>query len=169
MRMYADPGLREPGAPVGAVDDDLRKLASDLFQTLREWPGVGLAATQVGILRKVFVFDLEEGGRGVCVNPEITWESEETELDEEGCLSLPLDIRLNIPRSTKIRFRCMNLDGKTEEYEVEGFKARVFQHEVDHLNGNLIIDRASAAERREALRELRERLIVQELAREAYS
>jgi peptide deformylase len=121
--------------------------------------GVGLAATQVGVLRRLFVFvDGEEGPRAV-VNPQIVERSDETEPDEEGCLSLQ-GVRVPVDRALRIVVEGLDADGAPVRYELEGYGARVVQHELDHLDGVLIIDRTDDEHRKEALRVLRPRIVL---------
>lgn len=157
VRQYPDAALRSPARMVDAVDDDVRKLAERMSDVMERSHGVGLAAPQIGVLRRVLVYRLsaEEEAR-VIVNPKLSELSDETDIDTEGCLSL-LGGELQIPVERSLRLVLEGLDGKGEEVrlEAEGFQARVLQHEVDHLDGVLIIDRAAEEDRRAAMRELR--------------
>jgi peptide deformylase len=139
-----DPLLRQSSAPVERVDDGVRKLAADMLETMYDAPGIGLAAVQVAVPRRLIVLDTAdtetEGKKPiVMVNPEILTLGGESDSYEEGCLSLP-DVRIDIERPTKARVRYVDLDGAMREIEAEGLLARAIQHEVDHLNGKLIID-----------------------------
>ncbi len=154
IRKFPDPVLKEKTLPVEKIDDELHKLIKNMADTMYAAPGMGLAANQVGILKRVIVVDVDEGLM-VFLNPEITWYSDETEEGEEGCLSVyPQEIQVMVPRSTKIRFKAMNEKGEPVEFEAEGLFARALQHEVDHINGMLILDRTSPEERRRTLKEL---------------
>jgi len=129
---------------VGRVTKELRVLADDMMQTMYEAPGIGLAAPQVGVLKRLFVMDCvkEEGAtaRPVALfNPEVTWVSEEMNTYEEGCLSIP-EQYADIERPAEARVRWMDLDGKIQEEQFDGLWATCVQHEIDHLNGKLFID-----------------------------
>jgi peptide deformylase len=141
---------------VTVFDDDLAQLAADMYETMRAAPGVGLAATQVGRLLRMFVYDAgEEGGSGTLVNPEISWASEETVEAEEGCLSLP-GTYYPVTRAVAVKVRAQDVTGAPVEKEGEGFLARIFQHEIDHLDGILFIDRLAPELRKEAMKALRD-------------
>lgn len=155
IRTLGDPILRSKSSPVTTFDAELAQLASDMHETMRT-RGVGLAATQVGRLLRMFVYDPgEEGERGTLVNPEIIWRSEETEEAEEGCLSIP-DTYYPVTRASKVRVRAQDLTAAAVEVEAEGFLARIFQHEIDHLDGILFIDRLAPEVRKEAMKALRD-------------
>jgi peptide deformylase len=161
VRQYPDPALRVAAAPVGAVDADVRALIERMTDVMTRSHGVGLAAPQIGVLRRVFVYrtDAEERPRAL-VDPRIVEHSEETASDAEGCLSL-LGGELVVPVMRAVSVSVAGLDprGEPVEYEAEGLPARVIQHELDHLDGVLIIDRTDPEERRRALRELRLRAV----------
>ena len=148
--IHPDPRLRKPAARVEAVDDEIRALAGDMLATMYEAPGIGLAATQLGVMRQVFVMDCagkdEPAQPTVLVNPEILWRSEETETNEEGCLSIP-EVYEDVTRPARVRLRWMGLDGETHQAEFGGRWAVCAQHEMDHLNGRLFIDYLSAVKR----------------------
>jgi peptide deformylase len=154
IRKFGDPILRSPALPVTEFDDRLAKLASDMRETMLAAPGVGLAAPQVGIPRRLFTFDSGEEA-GAYANPEIIWRSDDTQEGEEGCLSVP-GIYFPVTRAMKVHVRAQALDGGRIEREAEGFLARIFQHEIDHLDGVLFVDRLEAEHRREAMRLIRE-------------
>jgi peptide deformylase len=117
--------------------------------------GAGLAAPQLGALRRILVYRLRDDDRPrVLINPRVTWSSDETEIDVEGCLSIG-EITVEVPRAVALRVEALDDDGKPVRLEAEGFEARVVQHEMDHLDGILILDRTTKEQRREALRELR--------------
>jgi peptide deformylase len=157
VRQYPDPALRVPANAIAEVDDEVRNLVERMSEVMRRSHGVGLAAPQVGVLRRVFVY---RGGADepvrVLINPQLGERSEETEVDTEGCLSL-LGGEVTVPVERHVRVVAVGLDesGATVEVAAEGLEARVIQHEIDHLDGVLIIDRAPKEDRRAALRELR--------------
>jgi peptide deformylase len=154
IRKFGDPVLRSPGLPVVDFDDRLAKLAADMRETMLAAPGVGLAAPQVGIPRRLFTFDSGEES-GAYANPEIVWRSDGIQEGEEGCLSIP-GIYFPVTRATSVRVRAQSLEGDPIEREAEGFLARIFQHEIDHLDGVLFVDRLEAEHRREAMKLIRE-------------
>ncbi len=142
-----------------ATDKTLGPLAAKMAKVMYEAPGVGLAAPQIGVMKRIIVFDLTEDKTGlsaVC-NPVILESSGECETEDEGCLSLP-GITVPVERACKVTVEGMTLDGKALRIEAEGLTARMFQHEIDHLDGLLIIDRATREDRREALKRYRDAL-----------
>jgi peptide deformylase len=145
-----DPLLRKKSEPVERVDEGVRKLAADMLETMYDAPGVGLAAVQVGIARRVVVLDTakeEESPRPlVLINPEIVSLGTDVRQHEEGCLSIP-DVRVDIERPSSLTVRYTDLDGKRQELKAEGLLATAIQHEIDHLNGKLIIDFLSRLKR----------------------
>jgi peptide deformylase len=153
VRQYGDPVLRMKAREIEAVDDDVKRLAERMTALMHEAQGVGLAATQVGVLRRVFVFS-DEGEDRVVVNPVITKSSKETELDEEGCLSLR-DVLVPVERAVAVTIEGRGVDGEPVKLELELPSSRIVQHELDHLDGMLIIDRTDAESRRAALGKLR--------------
>ena len=155
LRFMGDPVLREKARPVAAFDQALKRLAGDMVETMYETHGVGLAAPQVGVSGRMFVFDDGETGPIVIVNPELH-EAEGEQDGEEGCLSLP-GIYFNVVRAERIRVRGSDLNGDPVEMEGVGLLARILQHETDHIDGKLFLDRLSDEDRREAMRLLRER------------
>jgi peptide deformylase len=156
MRTFGDPILRAKAQPVSEFDDALRRLADDMFETMYAAPGVGLAAPQIGTSKRFLVYDSgQEGERGALSNAEITWMSEETYEAEEGCLSLP-GLYLPVVRATQVKVTAQNLDGETIHIEAEMLHARILQHEIDHTNGVLFIDRLTPELRKEAMKLLRE-------------
>lgn len=148
--IHPEPRLRKVASPVEAIDDDLRALADDMLATMYEAPGIGLAAPQIGVMRRLFVMDCagkdEEPAPMVLVNPEITWSSDELATSEEGCLSIP-DIYDDVTRPDRVRMRWLGLDGETHEEEFADRWATCAQHELDHLNGKLFIDYLGAVRR----------------------
>jgi peptide deformylase len=152
-----DPLLRQVSAPVERVDDELRTLADNMLETMYDAPGVGLAAVQVGVPRRLIVADAdkdEERRPLVLINPEILSVGPDTRVHEEGCLSIP-DVRIEIERPASLRLRYLDRDGKTQELEAEGLLATVVQHEIDHLNGRMIIDFLSRLKRDMIVRKFR--------------
>jgi peptide deformylase len=156
IRQYPDPVLRLKAQEVEAFDADLAQLVERMSRLMHEAYGVGLAANQVGILRRVVVLqaDDEEEPR-VLVNPTILDSSDETEEDTEGCLSLQ-GVVVPVERAVTVRIEARDAEGEPVELELEGLAARVAQHEVDHLDGVLIVDRTTPEGRREALAVLRQ-------------
>jgi len=154
---YPDPVLSQPGEPVTEFNDELRKLVANMFETTYASQGIGLAAPQVGVSKRLTVIDLSMGKNPeekiVLVNPEIIF-SEGKLYEEEGCLSFP-DIREKIVRSAKVRVRAQDENGKWFEMDGEELLSRCFQHEIDHLNGVLFIFRMSALKRNLNLRKIR--------------
>ena len=152
-----DPVLHSPATPVTSFDAELRQLITDMYETMDEAPGVGLAAPQIGVPLRVFVYDYpaDDGTarRGVAVNPELfispTPVSEPTEADDEGCLSFPGE-RFPLIRADKAILRAHDENGAAFEIECEGWFARIMQHEFDHLNGLLYVDRLAHAEAKQA-------------------
>jgi peptide deformylase len=156
IRQYGDPALRLRAPEVAAFDEELRRTVERMTQLMHDADGIGLAATQVGILRRFFVFS-HEGEDRVLVNPEITRRSDEVVQEEEGCLSLG-SVRVPVERSVSVTIAGKDVDGVDIRLELEGMTARVVQHELDHLDGKLILDHTDPDSRREALRLLRPRL-----------
>ncbi len=145
-----DPILREVSAPIERVDDDLRRLAEDMLETMYAAPGVGLAAVQVGVPRRLLVLDAGEEGEEhrpvTLINPEIVALGEDRRIYEEGCLSIP-DVRVEIDRPGSLRVRYLDIEGRQQEMAAGGLLATVIQHEIDHLDGRLIIDFLSRLKR----------------------
>ncbi len=158
IRQYGDPVLRMRAAEVEEADDELRRITERMIGLMHDAEGVGLAATQVGILRRFFVCTLEGEDR-VLVNPVVTPIGKDTEVEQEGCLSLG-PIRVPVERAAKVKVDATDENGEPVSLELEGTDARVVQHELDHLDGTLIIDRTEPDARREALRQLRPRLVL---------
>ena len=145
-----DPRLRLKSEPVGAVSDDIRTLAQDMLDTMYDAPGVGLAAIQIGVPKRVITMDVSkseiERNPLVLINPEVVWASEETRVYEEGCLSIP-EYYEEVERPERVRFRYTTLDGEIVEADADGLMATCVQHEIDHLNGVLFIDHLSKLKR----------------------
>ena len=159
IRQYPDSVLRMQAPPVENFDDDLKRLVTRLGELMKDANGVGLAATQVGVLRRVFAFVPAEDEVGVLVNPEIVRRGDETETDDEGCLSIQ-GVTMPVERSTSVRTEGRDANGEEVAYDLEGTPARIVQHELDHLDGTLILDRTTPEARREALAALRPRLVI---------
>jgi peptide deformylase len=157
-----DPVLRQISTPVEAVDDDVRKLIDDMFDTMYAAPGIGLAAVQVGVPKRLLVIDLQEPEEEdgdpvkdplVFINPEILETSETTQPYQEGCLSVP-DQYAEVMRPDRVRARWLDRDGKAHEEWIEGLLAICLQHEIDHLNGILFIDHLSRLKREMIIKKL---------------
>lgn len=157
-----DPRLRQISQPVEAVDDDLRRLMDDMLETMYEAPGIGLAAIQVGVAKRVLVIDLqdedEETGERILkphffINPEIVSVSDDMRVYNEGCLSVP-EIYAEVERPARIRARWLDYDGKPHEEELDELMSTCLQHELDHLNGILFIDHLSKLKRDMLLKKL---------------
>jgi peptide deformylase len=156
IRQIGDPVLRAPALTVTAFDDALRDDVARMVAIMHDARGVGLAAPQVGSLRRLAVVMTGEDEPPIAlVNPEITWRSDEEEADFEGCLSIG-EVSVEVSRAVAIRVRAQDIDGNTIELAPGGFLARVIQHELDHLDGVLILDRTAPEQRREALKALRD-------------
>jgi len=150
-----DKRLRLVSEPVKAVDAEVRALVDDMFETMYEAPGVGLAAIQIGVPRRIVTADTakkdEEKNPQVFINPMIVWSSEEKGTYEEGCLSIP-EYYEDVERPAQVKVRYTGLDGKTHEIEADGLLATVLQHEIDHTNGVLFIDHISKLKRDRVLK-----------------
>ena len=159
IRLLGDPVLREPCLDVESFDRSLRTLYEDMLETMYEAPGVGLAAPQVGLSLRFFVYDAEKGsGAGAVANPTIV-EAEGELHEEEGCLSIP-ELWAPAARAKRVRLQGLDLRGKAVELEGEDLLARIFQHETDHLNGTLFIDRLDREDRKQLMAELRDRDLI---------
>ena len=145
-----DPRLKLVSEPVKRVDDEVRALMDDMLETMYDAPGIGLAAIQIGVPRRVVVIDLgkDEDAREPLglVNPEIVWASDEMRVHEEGCLSIP-DYYAEVERPARLHVRYLDRDGETRVIEADGLLATCLQHEIDHLNGVLFIDHLSKLKR----------------------
>ena len=143
-------------APVERIDAELLRLLDAMLETMYAAPGIGLAAPQVGVLKRAFVLDLGDGGERAplfVINPELVWRSETMTVAEEGCLSLPKQFG-EVARADQVRVRYLDRAGETQEIDAEGLLARCLQHEIDHLNGVLFVDHLSALKRTMILRRL---------------
>jgi peptide deformylase len=159
VKTFGDPVLKTRAARVKEFDEALLRLTEEMLVTMREREGVGLAANQVGRLRRVLVAGIEED-EYVLINPVIEARSDETEVLAEGCLSIP-GIQVDVERPVAVTVSGQDAAGEQIRFEAEGLLARVFQHEIDHLDGVLILDRTDRESRKAALREWRERLLAQ--------
>ena len=150
-----EPLLRTVSDPVPEVDAAVRALVDDMFETMYEAPGIGLAAIQIGVPKRIVTIDLarkdEPAAPQVFINPEVVWSSEETSVYEEGCLSIP-SLYEEIERPSLIRVRFLDVDGRLQELEADGLLATCLQHEIDHLEGRLFIDRLSRLKRERAVK-----------------
>lgn len=152
---HPSPALKAGAQDVDpALDSGLVSLVKTMAKAMYDAPGVGLAAPQIGVLKRVVVLDVDDGLIALC-NPRIVERSEETEVEEEGCLSLP-GITVPVERSVSVTCEALNLQGEEVRVKAAELLARALQHEIDHLDGVLIIDRASAEDRKAALREYNE-------------
>lgn len=156
IRVFGDPVLRTPTALVTEIDGALKQLVDDMLETMYAAPGVGLAAPQVGVQKRFFVYDVGDGP-GVVINPEIRETSGEWEHDE-GCLSVP-GLFWPITRPKVVHLVGQDIDGNDIEFEADELLARMFQHEVDHLDGMLLLSRLDGDQRKEAMRTLRSRTL----------
>jgi peptide deformylase len=148
LHLLGSPVLRQKSAPVAQVDDATRRLVEDLFETMRAAKGVGLAANQIGVARRVAVVDIgeEDPPPLVLINPVIVERGEEDETAEEGCLSIP-EIFGDVTRPLRVVVEALDLEGRRSRIEAHGYKARAIQHEIDHLDGILFLDHLSAVKR----------------------
>ncbi len=140
--LHPDPRLKKPCEPIAEVSNDLRALATDMLDTMYEAPGIGLAAPQIGVMRRLIVMDCIKDGPPrplVLLNPEVIWASEDLASYEEGCLSIP-DHYAEVKRPAAVTVRWMDLDGATQEETFDKLWATCVQHEIDHLDGKLFID-----------------------------
>ncbi|HEX2098058.1 MAG TPA: peptide deformylase [Rubrobacteraceae bacterium] len=157
IRRFGDPALKSRATPVKDFDASLKHLTQEMMRIMRENEGVGLAANQVGRLQRIFVAAYEDEEFAI-VNPEVEWSSENKEKDIEGCLSLP-EVRVEVERPHAVTVSGRDPSGAPVRIRAEGLLARIFQHEIDHLDGVLILDRTDRESRKRAMREIRERLL----------
>ena len=156
VRRFGDPILKSRATPVDRFDDALRAQVARMAGLMADALGVGLAAPQLGVSQRLLVYRLAQGASLVAlVNPEVEWASDEAEAMEEGCLSIP-GVAVDVERAVHVRVRAQDEAGEPRLVEASGLEARVILHEIDHLNGVLILDRASREQRMEAIRALRE-------------
>lgn len=154
IRLFGDPILKQPTSPVENIDGKIATLAETMIETMYAAPGAGLAANQVGVNKRLFVYDKGDGPH-VIINPRILETSGEWAY-EEGCLSVP-GLSWEITRANTVHLVGYDLDGDELDIETDEYEGRIFQHEVDHLDGHLLIERIDDEQRKEALRELRRR------------
>jgi peptide deformylase len=159
IRQYGDPALRLKAHEVEQFDDDLRRLVDRMISLMHDAQGVGLAATQVGVLRRLFVFEPDDEGPRAIVNPVVVEQGDMSESDDEGCLSLQ-GVRVPVDRSTRVVIEGKDPNGDDIRVELDEYGSRVAQHELDHLDGVLIVDRTDDEHRREALSTLRPRAVL---------
>jgi peptide deformylase len=158
VRKFGDPVLKTQAAPVEHFDDGLRDEVKRMGELMIDAVGVGLAATQVGVLHRLLVYRVQQDSPVVAlVNPSIEWRGSDEEIAEEGCLSLP-SVLVDVERPIHVRVRAQDEYGEPIMVEATGLESRVIQHELDHLDGVLILDRTSRDQRKEAMRALRETL-----------
>lgn len=157
IRQFGDPVLRQRAQEVAAITDVHRRLIEDMIETMRAAPGVGLAGPQVGVMERIFVWEVGEE-HGALINPRFVDRSSETVEEEEGCLSMP-GLAYPVRRHHAVTIEALDEDGNEVRIEADDLLARVFQHESDHLDGVLFIDHISDEDRREALRILRDRAL----------
>jgi peptide deformylase len=160
VRKFGDPVLKTRARPVETIDDALRAEIARMGALMNDALGVGLAATQVGVLHRLLVYRVQQQAPvAALINPEIEWRGKEEETAEEGCLSLPA-VLVDVERPVYVRVRALNEHGEPIVVEASGLEARVIQHEIDHLDGVLILDRTTREQRKEAMRALRDALQV---------
>ncbi len=158
VRRYGDPALKTAARPIERFDDELRREVHRMEHLMDDALGIGLAAPQVGISHRLLLYRVVQGGPlGVLINPVLEWSSKEDEWMEEGCLSLPA-VHVDVERPVHVRVRALDETGAELLVEASGLEARVIQHEMDHLDGVLILDRTPRGQRKEAMRALREAL-----------
>jgi len=156
IRSFGDPVLRTRARPIERFDDALRQEVARMGALMDDALGVGLAATQLGVVHRLLVYRVQQQAPlGALINPEVEWTGRETESMEEGCLSLP-GVLVEVNRPIHVRIRALDEFGEPIVIEASGLEARVIQHEIDHLDGVLILDRTSREQRKEAMRTLRE-------------
>jgi peptide deformylase len=153
-----DKRLRQTSAPVAKIDKAVRALVNDMFETMYEAPGIGLAAIQIGVPQRVVTMDLAKNddpkAPQVFINPEVTWSSDDKAVAEEGCLSIP-EYYEEVERPAAVRVKYLDLDGKPQEIEASGLLATCLQHEIDHTNGVLFIDYISKLKRDRVLKKFK--------------
>ena len=156
VRKFGDPVLKSRALPVERFDDGLREEIGRMALIMRDGLGIGLAATQLGVMHRVLVYRIgEDAPLAPLVNPEVEWTGRETEIVEEGCLSLP-GVHVDVERPLHVRVLAQDEHGDAVRVEATGLEARVIQHEIDHLDGVLMLDRTTRDQRKQAMRELRE-------------
>jgi peptide deformylase len=148
VRQYPDPVLRVPTDEVVDFDEELQALVDRMTSIMGDAYGIGLAAPQLGLRLRLFTFQPEDGPAQAVINPKITWKADETDVQIEGCLSLGDDVRVPVRRATAIKVEARTTSGEQRTWELDDYFARVFQHEIDHLDGVLMIDRVEDADAR---------------------
>jgi peptide deformylase len=158
VRQWGDPVLKTKARPIDRFDDGLRAEVARMARLMDDALGIGLAAPQIGVSHRLLVYRVVQGAPlGVLVNPQVAWSSRDEEWMEEGCLSLP-NVNVDVERPVYVRVTAQDEWGEPLQVEASGLEARVIQHEMDHLDGVLILDRTPRAQRKEAMRTLREAL-----------
>jgi peptide deformylase len=156
LRRFGDPALKSRATPVDRFDDALRAQVARMGGLMSDALGVGLAAPQLGVSQRLLVYRIGQDAPTIAlINPELDWRSDEEEVMEEGCLSIP-GVAVDVERSVHVRVRAKDEEGEDRLVEASGLEARVIQHEMDHLDGILILDRTTKDQRREAIRAMRE-------------
>ena len=156
VRQWGDPVLKTKARPIDRFDDELRTEVARMARLMDDALGIGLAAPQIGVSHRLLVYRVVQGGPlGVLVNPQLEWRSRDEEYMEEGCLSLP-GVNVDVERPLHVRVTAQDQWGEALEVEAGGLEARVIQHEMDHLDGVLILDRTPRDQRKQAMRALRE-------------
>lgn len=155
IRIFGDPVLKERSTKLDKLVKPTKQLIKNMAETMYDASGVGLAAPQVGVPKRLIVVDMGDNDFVAYVNPEIIYYADKEEVDEEGCLSLP-GIKVPVKRSIKVGFKAQDLKGRTIEMEVDDYLARVLQHEVDHLEGKYILERTTPDEKRKAISQFME-------------
>ncbi len=156
VRKFGDPVLKTKARQIDRIDDALRDEIEQMGELMNDAVGVGLAATQLGVLHRLLVYRVQQDAPvNALINPEIEWRGSEQEIAEEGCLSLPA-VLVEVERPVHVRVRALDEHGEPIVIEASGLESRVIQHEIDHLDGVLILDRTTREQRKEALRVLRE-------------
>lgn len=150
VRQYPDPVLRVPADDVSVFDEELLALVERMTSIMGDAHGIGLAAPQLGLRLRLFTFQPEEGPAEAVVNPRITWSSDETDVEQEGCLSLGDSVRVPVRRPVAIKVEAQTATGEPRAWDLDDYYARVFAHEIDHLDGVLMIDRVEGDEPRAA-------------------
>ncbi len=165
--IHPDPRLKKTATPVASVNDDIRKLADDMLETMYDAPGIGLAAPQIAVMQRMFVMDCAKEDAAtpepmVLINPEVIWSSEDRSVYDEGCLSIP-DQYAEVERPASVKVSWTNVDGKEVQETFDGLWATCAQHEIDHLDGKLFIDYLKPLKRQMITRKMQK--LKRELAR----
>jgi len=155
-----DPLLKQTALPIDEIDDEIKTIAADMFDTLYERKGLGIGANMVGILKRIVVIDLQENGKKepfACINPEIIWRSDQVAVREEASLCFP-GISAEIKRPDAIKVQFLDLDGKRQEIKAEGWLATVLQHEIDYLDGKVYLDYLSKLKRDRLIKKMQKQI-----------